>query len=165
MGRFYVFVAGLFLSLSSLPALAADFSAEAFLKDILSREFDGDHMARRSQVYYTDGKPAFVGRGDGVKPRESWDLDDDLNLVTSWAVVGVHSISAEKRAFDVRFHVAGGSRAQNFGSERIPYRQHLSSLPEQQIVLPADPFDEIVTYKVWLRKGRWRLVDSPLPRV
>ena len=148
------------LFLFSLPALADDVPAVAFLKEIIGREFDGDYMARIDKVYYTDGKSPEVGSCGCSMPRESWDLDvDNLSVVSSWHVVGTKNISSTRKIVTMRFHVLATTHKQPYDSTNAYFGGF------RLVNLPFRPHDEIVSYKVWKRNGQWKLADPPLPRV
>jgi hypothetical protein len=145
--------------LVALPALAADKPAETVLKEIIEAEFDGDVMARRDKVAYTSGKTPAAGDCSCALRRDSWDLDEELMVVSSWEFDGLRMLSHSKATARVRFHVIATATKPPKTSSNGP----LGRL--QRITLPAEPFDETVNYRIRLRDGQWRLVDPPRPRV
>ncbi|HLN24785.1 MAG TPA: hypothetical protein VK558_12470 [Patescibacteria group bacterium] len=141
------------------PALAAEDAAVAALQQVVGGDFDGDVMSRRDKVAFTDAKTPAVGDCSCTLRRDSWDLDEDLVVVSAWQLVDIRRLSPSQETARVRFHVvAKASRPSAEASHGI-----LSRL--QRITLPEEPFDQTVTYKIRLRDGQWRLIDPPRPRV
>lgn len=140
-------------------AWAEDLPAQSVLSNIVEREFNGDITARRGRVIFTDSKGSKVGSCDCSMPRESWDLDEEYVIVSTWDVAGTHAISADKTTIEIRYHVIGKSvMSDSDDANRVPGRLQIISAPHQ-------PYDEVVSYKLVRKKQGWQLVAPPLPRV
>ncbi len=138
---------------------AAEDSALSILGDVVGREFAGDITARHGRVVFTDGTGSDVGDCDCSMPRESWDLDEEFVIVSTWDIASTRPISADKITIDVRYRVVGKSAMSAYDDvNRVPGRLQIISAPHQ-------PYNEVVSYKLVHKKQGWMLVDPPAPRV
>lgn len=136
---------------------AEDLPAQSVLSNIVEREFNGDITARRGRVIFTDGKGSKVGSCDCSMPRESWDLDEEYVIVSTWDVAGAQAISADKTTIEIRYHVIGKSvMSDSDDTNRVPGRLRIISAPHQ-------PYDEIVSYKLMHKKTGVAAHRSPAP--
>ncbi len=150
--RRWLFIVAALLALLPVPSFAAD-GPEAFLSALLTTNFEGDCIPLHGHVLYSDGRSFFPIDCDcGPEPRENFFPNNDLLIVvTSWRITDVHMETRTKALITARYHVI--ATAEREGDQR-------------KIVPSSTSHEEDVTYKVWLRKGRWFWVDPPeLPRV
>ena len=131
--------------------LRAEDGAVGVLKEILTANFNDDIPSRWGKIHYRDGKGRIVGDCDCSEPRENFYADyDPIVIVSGWSVGELKTISPTKMKIPVQFTVL--ARTQGRGDDR-------AFIPMQP------PEQEAVTYQVWRVKGKWKVVDEPLPRV
>ena len=145
------------LSMVAPPAMADDTSPEAFVSGIVSKEIDGDTLARRDKVIFSDGKQV-EGGCDCSVPRDTWSLDQDsFNIVSSWNVISSKPISRGKYQIAVRFHTI--ARAMH------NYHPGWAFGEFRQILVPPKTTDEVVSYVLVVRGKTWEILNPPEPRV
>lgn len=143
--------------MSVTPAIADDFSPEAFVAGIVSKEIGGDVLARRGKVIYSDGKRVVGDCGCSV-PRDLWDVgQDSFNIVTAWDIIRSKAIGQRQYKVEARFHVIA----------RAMHNYHPGWVfgEFRQILVPPKAADEVVTYLLIMRGKDWVILDPPEPRV
>ena len=153
-----VYVVLTMLLVTASPAKADDTGPEAFVTDIVAKEIDGDVLARRDQVIFSDGKQIEGDCGCWV-PREMWLPNENVVIVSSWSSLGGQKAGKNEVIVKIRFHTIARGELKELGK---PFEYPSS---EQIIFLPRNAFDETVSYRVRHTKEGWRLIDPPLPRV
>lgn len=129
--------------LSSFPLYGAE-TPEAALTNILAGDFGGDDDVRNGKVLHSDGT-VWEGKGDGFDV-----VDDPLVIVSRWQIVGTQMPAPAEALVTVRTRVVATTEGQGDSRRIVPL---------------AQPRDEDLSYRLWLRDGRWQRVDPPLPRV
>lgn len=143
--------------MSATPAIADDLRPEAFMAGIVGKEIDGDVLARRGKVIYSDGKQVVGDCGCSV-PRDLWDVDQgSFNIVTAWDIISSKAIGQRKYKIAVRFHVI--ARAMH------NYHPGWAFGEFQQVLVPPHPTDEVVTYRLIMQGNEWAILNPPEPRV
>jgi hypothetical protein len=138
------------------------------LSAILAVEYGGD-TPQSSDIYFTTPDPEDGPGCDCIWPREQYSiLEDSLVVISDWAILKTHRLSARKVTIDVKFHNIAVTKGENIDHEpEVRYGEPTPVKPEtsRQLLPLEPPVDEVVSYQVWKRKGGWKLVDPPPPRV
>src|SRR6266481_2540030 len=138
-------------------AAHASVSPDAFLSEVLSKDFEGDGVFRLGRIIFTKPQRQVPTDCDCQGPDEVFDPKKDRIVIASdWAVVETKMESVDLAAVKVRFRVVALTKGEG----------DFSNKDKQRRILPlAMPRNEFVVYHLRQAVDRWALVDPPLPRV
>jgi hypothetical protein len=92
--------------------------------------------------------------------REAYDAKtDNIIIISDWHLVKVEMLSATSALATAHFRVVAETKL-----GLVHLHDDISQFERTILPLP-EPREEDVTYPLRLKKGRWFLVDPPLPRV
>jgi hypothetical protein len=134
-------------------------SAENLLITVLTGEFSGVDGSRVAKIVHMSSSPRIVGDcACGADPDEYFVTADPIVVVSKWDLPPHSGTRTEQGVtFNVTFHDIAVTEGQGMPSS--------SDEKGRSIVPIQGGKDEVVTYNLVMRDGRWKLLDPPLPRV
>ncbi len=132
-------------------AVLASASPDAFLSEILAKDFEGDGVFRRGHIVYSHSKVQRSTDCDCREPTEVFDPKTDrIVIVSEWNLFEINMQSSDRSTIGVRFRIVAETVGE--GSQRT-----LKPL--------TTPRDELIKYHLRQRSHEWFVLDPPLPRV